>query len=90
MEAIENKNEEQAIDIDDLRLAAVELDEAAQAIQFIVDEIDSSTRDVQKHNIPVMTKVFIDGELTQYVNMLQVILRDLSRNVNIILDGTEC
>ncbi len=89
MEGTTSKQEVKAIDVDDLHLAALEIDEALQAIQYITDECDTAIRDINSKNLPYIAKVFLEGEMTQYVNMLQVILRDLSRNTNILLDGTE-
>ena len=52
------------------------------------DDIDSKTRDVKNREY-IGAQIFIAADLTQHINILQVILRDLARNASIILDETD-
>lgn len=87
--AVEKKQELMQMDDGELRITALQINEAVQAVQYVVTEIENSIIEVKNENNSFMTRLFIDGELTEYVNMLKIFARDLERNSKFLMDNTE-
>lgn len=92
MEAIEIKKEEKVLDVDGLETASIEIDEVVQAIRYLIEELENTTSQVKNEAKSEKDfwaiKCFVGADLTQFINMMYIIIRDLERNAEFLHNET--